>query len=197
MNIMRRIAAVCVVAIVAGAGLLFSPSGTRAQAQDAPHPAAPVQEHQWLQQLVGDWDVQVEGKMGPDQPPMKCQGTERVRSVGRLWVIGESKMDLPDAPEPMTGVLTLGYDPEKKKYIGTWIDSMTSYLWEYEGTLDPAGKVLTLQTQGPNPMLPGKISKYKETIEVKGEGHKTFTSAILGEDGQWFTFMTADYRRKK
>ena len=28
----------------------------------------------------------------------------------------------------MTAIQTIGYDPEKKKYVGTWVDSTTTYL---------------------------------------------------------------------
>ncbi len=98
---------------------------------------------------------------------------------------------------PMTGVMTLGYDPEKKKYVGTWVDSMTSHLWRYEGTVDAAGKVLTLDTEGPNPAAPGKTAKFKERIEFKSKDHKVFTSSMQGDDGEWVTFMTMNSKRKK
>jgi len=38
--------------------------------------------------------------------------------------------------KPLTGILTLGYDPQKKKYVATWMDSVSSYLWKYEATMD-------------------------------------------------------------
>ena len=46
--------------------------------------------------------------------------------------------------------MTLGFDPQKGGYVGTWIGSMTSFLWIYRGTLDRAEKILTLDTEGPN-----------------------------------------------
>jgi hypothetical protein len=42
------------------------------------------QEHQWLQQLVGEWTYETEATMQPSQPPLKCKGSERVRSLGSL-----------------------------------------------------------------------------------------------------------------
>jgi len=41
-------------------------------------------------------------------------------------------------------MMTLGYDPQKKRYLGTWIGSMMSHLWVYEVELDASGSVLTL-----------------------------------------------------
>ncbi len=47
-------------------------------------PVKPQQEHEWLGQLIGDWESEMECVMGPDQPPMKSKGTESVRSLGGL-----------------------------------------------------------------------------------------------------------------
>ena len=33
---------------------------------------------------------------------------------------------------------TLGYDPAKKKYVGTFIASVMTHLWIYSGSLDAA-----------------------------------------------------------
>ena len=32
-----------------------------------------------------------------------------------------------------TTMLTLGYDPARKKYVGAWIDTVINHLWIYEG----------------------------------------------------------------
>lgn len=164
-------------------------------ADDVPQPPAPEKEHGWLQQLVGEWETESEMIPGPGQPAQKCRGTESARSLGGFWTMSETKGSFKDVT--VTGIMTLGYDPQKKKYVGTWVDSTSHHLWTYEGTLDADGKVLTLETEGPIPGAPGKRAKFKEVLEIKGKDHKVFSSAIRGDDGKWFTFMTANYRRKK
>jgi hypothetical protein len=180
---------------VAGAvATLLIASTCRAQLPEMPGPA---KEHEWLAQLVGEWETEAEAVFEPDQPPLKCKGTESIRAIGGFWVLSEMRGTMPGTNIPTTGLLTLGYDAEKKKYVGTWVDSMTGHLWTYEGTLDETGKKLTLLTEGPNPVAPGTTAKYRESIEIKGPDHKVFTSAAQGEDGEWHTFMTSHARRKK
>ena len=164
-------------------------------AQETPSFPAPQKEHEWLRQLVGEWDVESEAHMAPGQPPLKCKGSERVRSLGGFWIVGEGESEVMGIK--MQSVLTLGYDPEKKKYIGTWVDSMTNHLWKYEGTLDADRNVLTLEAEGPSFTDPRKHAKYRDVITLESKDHKVLTSSVQSEDGLWSTFMTADYRRKE
>jgi uncharacterized protein DUF1579 len=156
----------------------------------------PQQEHQWLQQLVGEWTYETEATMEPGQPPLKCEGSERVRSLGGLWILAEGQGQMPDGT-PATAVLTLGYDPQKQRYVGTWIGSMMTHLWAYEGTLEATGKVLTLAAEGPNMITAGQMAQYKDVIEIKSDDHRVLTSHLLGDDGAWHGFMVANYRRMK
>jgi hypothetical protein len=94
-------------------------------------------------------------------------------------------------------VMTLVYDTAKKRYVGTFIASVMTHLWTYDGRLDDGGKVLTLDTVGPSFTEAGKMVKYQDVIELKSDDHRVLTSRVLGDDGQWHTFMTAHYRRKK
>ena len=103
----------------------------------------------------------------------------------------------PTAPQGWTWVPALGYDPQKKRYVGTWIGSMMTHLWIYDGELDASGKVLSLAADGPSFADPTKTAKYKDVIEIKNDGHRILTSHVLGEDGKWTQFMTAHYRRVK
>jgi hypothetical protein len=155
----------------------------------------PQKEHGWLQKLVGEWTAEMECVMGPDQPPMKSKGAETTRSIGELWTLGEGTGEMPDGSKA-TSVMTLGYDPEKQRFIGTFVASMMTHMWRYEGTLDASGTTLTLDTEGPAMTGDGKMMKYQDIITVVSDDHRTLTSRIQGEDGQWTQFMTAHYRRK-
>ncbi len=156
----------------------------------------PREEHHWLQQLVGEWTYEIEGTCEPGKPPEKSQGSESVRSLGGLWVLCEGRGDMPGGGVAST-LMTLGYDPGKERYVGTWIGSMMDHLWIYDGTLDTARKALTLNSEGPSFSAEGKLAQYRDVIEFKSDDHRVLTSHVLGEDGTWHGFMTAHYRRKK
>jgi hypothetical protein len=153
----------------------------------------PQAEHQWLNQLVGEWVWEMDALMGPDQPTTKHTGTDSVQSLG-VWIQCHGTQAMADG-KPGLSVMTLGYDTAKKKFVGTFIGSMMTSLWVYEGELDAAGKVLTLDADGPNFTDPTKTTKYQDKIEVVSPDHRVLTSQALGDDGQWVQFMTAHYRR--
>ncbi|MGB7158849.1 MAG: DUF1579 domain-containing protein [Tepidisphaeraceae bacterium] len=157
--------------------------------------AEPQKEHQWLQRLVGDWTMESDCSMGPDKPREKFNGTERFRSLGGIWFIGEGEGEMPGGG---TGkmVMTLGYDPQQKKYVGTWIGSMMTQLWVYDASMDAAGKVLTLAGTGPSFAGDGTMAKYRDVIEFQSDDQRTLRSYVQGDDGKWAEFMTATYRRK-
>ncbi len=157
--------------------------------------AEPQREHRWLDRLVGAWTMQSECSMGPDQPPITTEGVEVVRSLGGLWTIGEGEGAMPGG-DPMKSVMTLGFDPKSGRFVGTFVASMMTHLWPYNGTLDADDRVLTLDSEGPG--FNGEESApYQDSIEFVDDDHRTLTSRYRGADGQWTTFMTAHYRRKK
>jgi Protein of unknown function (DUF1579) len=159
-------------------------------------PAQPQKEHHWLQKLVGEWTYETEAIMGPGQPAVTSTGTETVRSLGGLWVLAEGQGEMPCSGLATT-LMTLGYDPEKQRYVGTWVGSMMTYLWHYDGELNAAETVLTLNADGPVMTGENKLGKYKDVIEFKSDDHRVLTSHMLGDDGQWQQFMTAHYWRKQ
>ena len=163
-------------------------------AQEAPEPSKPEKEHEWLKQLVGEWKTHGKADNGPGQPPFECEGTETTSSIGDLWIVAKGEAHA--AGMNVNSMLTLGYDPEKKKFVGTWVDSTYNHLWKYEGPLDDSGKVLTLMTRGPNMMAPGELTNFKEILELKDKDHKTFTSH-MEVNGEWVKIMTSETTRVK
>lgn len=156
----------------------------------------PQKEHEWLQQLIGEWEYEHETAMGPDQPPTKFRGVDRVRSLGDVWVLCEGEGEMPGGGVGRT-LMTLGYDPAKKRFVGTFIGSMMTNLWIYDGALDAAGKTLTLDTEGPSFIDATKMAKYQDIIEFQSADHRLLYAQTQGDDGQWRRFMTAHYHRKK
>jgi len=172
------------------------PKDAAPAAQEAPPmPPPPGEHHKWLEQLIGTWTFESE-MSGPDMPPMKATGTDTVRSLRGRWVVCELQSEMPDIGA-MSAIMSLGYNSETGKYQGTWIDSVHDHLWVYVGTLDPAKKILTLETEGPNMMDPTKgLTKYRDVIEIKSPTHRTLTSSA-NVDGKWVQFVTANYRKTK
>jgi hypothetical protein len=155
----------------------------------------PQEQHRWLQRLVGDWTFEGEASMGPGQPPEKFSGSESVRSLGGLWVRSEGMCPGPDG-SPGTTLMALGYDPQKQRFVGTFVASMMAHMWVYDGALDEAKRVLTLDTVGPDFADPKKMVRFQDIYELASDDHRILTSRAMGEDGAWHTFMTSHYRRK-
>ncbi len=189
-NVMKKFAT-----LSAGIAIMLVVSGVLAQsAEPMTEQDEPARDHQWLKQLVGEWDVQFKMYIQPDQPPSEAAGTDSVRAIGDHWVIAETKSTMMGAP--FSGMLSLGYDPQKKNFNATWIDSMGGYLWVYKGTLNDVGDTLTLETEGPSMQNLNETARYNEVITITGKDTRTFSSSIEVEDGQWMTILEAEYRRK-
>jgi hypothetical protein len=185
----KRMIAGLVIALLA-VGAVWA--AEEARTAEMPEMPAPVKQHEWLEQLAGEWDAEVEMTMDPSQPPTKSRGSESSRMLGGFWLLSEFRGDMMG---PYTSLLTVGYNPDTKKYIGTWVDSAGSRLWTYEGSVDAAGKALTLESEGPCPMAGGKTARFREVLEIKSKDHKVFTSSVE-LDGKWMTALTINYKRK-
>jgi hypothetical protein len=166
------------------------------------------ENHRWLAQLVGDWESEMESDMGPDKPKETHRGSESVRMLGDLWLLMEGTGEMP-AGGKAGMLLTLGFDPSRGRFVGTWVGSMMDRMWVYEGQLDAERKILTLDTEGPDmsamtgdcgvdatsPPLP--MAKYQDIIEVISPDQRQLRSHFQDKNGEWQQFMVANYRRVK
>ena len=108
----------------------------------------PTPEHERLAKGVGTWDATIKSWMqGPDAEPMVSKGVEMVKLMpGGLWSLSEFHGKFGDAD--FHGAGQTGYDPAKKKYIGTWVDSMETSITMMEGDFDPQTKIAHHDFQG-------------------------------------------------
>ena len=149
-----------------------------------------LKEHEFLEDLVGVWDVTAPEMTG--QEPW----TEIVRSLHGIWFVAEGSGTMPGGSVATT-VLTLGYSADKGRYVGTWIGTMMDHMWVYEGEVSDDGKTLSLYTTGPDLIGGNELAEYREQLIFHDRDHRTFNSAARQPDGSWKQFMEAHYTRKQ
>jgi hypothetical protein len=165
----RSLTATTTLAVVA-AGLALS-----AVAQDIAPPKA-TKEHGLLKKDAGVWDARVKIWMkGPDGPPDTSDMVETVRLLpGGLWAVTDVRGNL--AGGPFRGNGHYGYDPAKKKYVGSWVDTMGPALTTSEATYDEATKTLT--TESATTDEDGKPMRFREVCVYGDDGTRTITMTM-------------------
>lgn len=154
-----------------------------------PHPE-PSPQHGWLQRLLGQWVVE---SASPPPPDDQGEWTERGEAIGDLWAVLDGEGQMPDGTHGRT-IMTLGFDPVRNRLVGTFIASMMTHLWIYEGELDETGNVLTLRTEGPD-LESERLAHYEDVIEIESDEHRTLRSRMQLPDGSWKEIMAVRYRR--
>jgi hypothetical protein len=151
----------------------------------------PGPEHEVLKSDAGVWDATVE-MLGPGAPPAS-KGVETSTMLGGLWLVTDFKSEM--MSQPFQGHGVAGYDPAKKKYVGTWVDSMSTGLQISESTYDAGRKTMTGWIEGPD--MSGKIARIKAVTEYKDPDTRVFTMYFPGPDGKEAPGMRITYKRRK
>jgi hypothetical protein len=191
---MKRVLAMTL-PLVAVAGLVWAGQDMGGKEQEMPPMPKPTKEHEGLKEGAGTWNWVGKFRMAPDRPEVEVKGVETCTMLGGFWLVFDIKTDN-FMGMPWHGHGTLGYDPGKKKYLGTFIDSMSSDRMLGEGTMDAAGKVLTMIWEGKDHET-GKVAKMRETYETKDKDNAFMTMYKTGADGKEEVAFTITYTRKK
>jgi hypothetical protein len=186
MNLFRGIAAL--------AALAMLPAGlARGQDQKPPH-ATPSDEHSVLNQFVGEWKSTGKG-MDPSGKMTDMPGFEFDRMVlGDFWLFFVYNSQI--AGKPFVGHGMIGYDPARKKYVGSWVDSMSPYMTTFEGTTDKTNKILTLETFGTDPMTE-KSCKGRMVFEFQDQDHRSLKSYKMDDSGESKLVFELHYTREQ
>ncbi len=149
-------------------------------------PAKPAPEMDALKKFEGSWDVTVlfNGQ--------EMRGTSVYKlGFGGFWLTQDYTGDF--GGMKFEGRGSTGYDPNKKKYVGTWIDSMSPALTIMEGEFSNDGKTYTETGEGPGP--DGKPAKMKNVCEFTGNDTMVFNMYMVN-DGKQVEVMKLTYKKK-
>ncbi|MDX2176418.1 MAG: DUF1579 domain-containing protein [Candidatus Sumerlaeia bacterium] len=158
-------------------------------------PPEPTTQHRWLAQLVGDWTSECLFQPEPGAPTQSVHGRETVRAIGGLWIVLEGRGQMPCSDLEAHTMMTLGYIPESGRFVGSWVGSMMTLHWVYDGELDEAAGTLTLSSEGPAFDAPGKRTRFRDVVRLLDPGHRTLTGLMLAQTGEWVELCTTHYRR--
>lgn len=162
--------------------------------QEAMTPGA---AHKNLESMVGTWESEVKMWMnGPTGELAVSKGTSQVKSVlGGRYVMEEFTSEMMN--QPFSGVGYTGYDNFKKKYVGFWIDNMSTAMTTLEGSIDKEGKTVTMwgKMDEPGTGEKGKTVKYVTRI-IDADKH-IFEVYDVTSYGDKKPIMQITYTRKK
>ncbi len=111
-------------------------------------PGAP---HKMLAKLVGTWTTKTRIWMEPDKPSMEGTGTcqQKMLFDGR-YLQQEYTGEMMGTQ--FTGTNLIGYDNHTNKYVSTWIDSMSTGIYYFEGSASADGKTITQESSYDDPV---------------------------------------------
>jgi hypothetical protein len=113
--------------------------------------ATPGAPHKVLANLAGKWTTKTRAWMDPDKPPMEGTGTcEQKMLLDGRYLQQEYFGEMMGSP--FTGINLIGYDNHTKKYVSTWIDSMSTGIYYFEGTASADGKTITQENSYDDPV---------------------------------------------
>ena len=167
---------------VCAVALAVAVAAPAAKAQEFPKPGP---EHELLKKMEGTWDLTM--KFGGDET--KGTVTHKME-LGGLWLVGDLRSEIFGAKFYGKGLDT--YDPETKKYVSVWVDSMSARPMVMEGTYDKAKKTLTMTGEGPGPDR--KPAKWKSVSEFSDDDTIKFSMYVGDGKDPMFTIT---YKRKK
>ena len=149
--------------------------------------------HEALKHEVGTWDAVQKIWMSPDAEPMVAKGIETNEMLGEYWLVSDFQCEM--MGQPFRGRGQFGYNPTTKKYMGTWIDTMSFALNKLEGTME--GNALTMYSKGIDPMT-GKEKTTKMVSTYPDANHKTFVAydPVPGKEGEWQKTMEVVYTKR-
>lgn len=155
--------------------------------------AQPGPGHAFLKSLAGSWKaVSKTWTGGPNDPVVGEGSTETSMILGGRFLKEEFKGI--NMGQPYEGMGLTGYDNGKKEFVSMWVDTLATGIMMQKGSLDAAGKVLTMNGTYEDP-LSGQSTAYRMVTRVVDKNTHIF-EMYSKRDGKEIKEMEITYTRK-
>jgi hypothetical protein len=154
----------------------------------------PGEPHKMLARLAGSWVTRTRSWMEPDKPPTEGHGSCEQKTLfdGR-YLQQEYTGEM--MGNPFKGVNLIGYDNHAKKYVSTWIDSMSTGIYFFEGSASADGKTITQVCSYDDPVRGPAL--WRSVTHIVDDDTMEYEMFITPEGGSEEKMMEMIVTRKK
>jgi len=153
----------------------------------------PGEPHKQFASLAGNWTTTTKEWMEPGKPAMESTGVVEMTMLldGRFL---QQELTGNMMGQPYTGIGISGYDNLRKRYVSTWIDSMSTGIFTMEGTASADGKTITLT--GHHAEAGGGQMTHRAIWKLVDSNTQTFDMYGTHKGGKEMKMMEITYTRK-
>jgi hypothetical protein len=155
--------------------------------------ATPGAPHRLLAGMAGSWNVKGSCVMETGKPPVEHTGVSEQRMIldGRFL---QQEFSGEMMGSRFSGIGFTGYDNHTGKYVSTWMDSMGTGIYYFEGTAGTDGRTIT-QTCDYDDPVQGPV-KWRSVTKVVDSDTLGFEMYITGKSGREEKMAEMTYTRK-
>jgi len=154
----------------------------------------PGEPHKLLAKLEGNWETKSRGWADPDSPPRESMGScEQKMVLGGHYLRQEYSGDMMGMP--YKGISFMGYNNHTKMFESTWIDSMSTAIYKFEGTANRAGNIITQECRYDDPVRGPAV--WRTVTKVKDDNTLEFEMFITPRGKKEEKMMEVTYTRKE
>src|SRR5262245_51167298 len=186
----------CSAALLAGLCLVWQPA-TSGEKKDDPFANLPKPgpEHKILASMEGTWTAKVKSWFGPGEPKESTGTMVRKMIMDGRYLQETFKGEF--LGTKFEGMGIVAYDVNKKKYVTSWIDNMTTGISMMQGSYDADSKTLTSLGEEDNPAMGGKM-KTRDVLKMISADEQRFEMFRTPQKtGKEFKVMEITYTRQK
>ena len=154
----------------------------------------PGAQHKLLERMAGKWDTVTKSWSSPDKAPEVSYGVcEQKMILGGRFLQQECSGEM--MGDAFTGIGFTGYDNHTGKFVSTWMDSMGTAIYIFEGKADAGGRGFTQKCSADNPVR-GPM-EWRSVCALKDDDTIAFEMYEASKGGREQKMMEMTYTRKK
>jgi hypothetical protein len=154
----------------------------------------PGTPHKVLASMAGSWNTKTRAWMEPDKPPTEDTGTcEQKMLLDGRYLQQEYTGEMMGSR--FTGINLIGYDNHTKKYVSTWIDSMSTGIYYFEGTASADGKTITQESSYDDPVRGPTV--WRSVTRIVNENTLEYEMYLTPKGGKKEKVMEMTVTRKR